>query len=112
MKPLEQYIDCMTRGDNLALAELFAENGILHDASFTKAGGNTLHLEGRKSIEMMFHNKFGTNGGPFPIQGLVCQGDSIARYLISFGDRVVPVIAILSPLDAQGKIQRLDILPL
>ena len=38
MKILEKYIDCMQRGDNVALADLFNEKGIFHDSSVTRVG--------------------------------------------------------------------------
>ena len=67
MTILEQYIDCMQKGDETALADLFNEYGVLHDSSVYKAGMDTIHLEGKMAVEMMFHHKFGFNGGPFPI---------------------------------------------
>ena len=70
MTILESYIDCMQRGDEAALADLFNEYGVLHDSSLIKAGMDTLHLEGRMAVEMMFHHKFGFNGGPFPIHSV------------------------------------------
>ena len=33
MKILEQYIECMKKGDCVALADLFNEYGVLHDSS-------------------------------------------------------------------------------
>ena len=32
MTILEQYIDCMQKGDETALADLFNEYGVLHDS--------------------------------------------------------------------------------
>ena len=37
MTILEQYIDCMQKGDEAALADLFNEYGVLHDSSVIKA---------------------------------------------------------------------------
>ena len=70
MTILEQYIDCMQKGDETALADLFNEYGVLHDSSVYKAGMDTIHLEGKMAVEMMFHHKFGFNGGPFPIHSV------------------------------------------
>lgn len=42
MTILESYIDCMQRGDEAALADLFNEYGVLHDSSLIKAGMDTL----------------------------------------------------------------------
>ena len=71
MDILEQYIAYMKEGDNEALADLFNKYGVLHDSSLIKIGKDTLHLEGKMAIEMMFHHKFGFNGGPFKINGKI-----------------------------------------
>ena len=55
MTLLEQYIDCMRKGDECALADLFSKDGILHDSSWTQVGEDTLHLSGKMAVEMMFH---------------------------------------------------------
>ena len=70
MTLLEQYIACMRAGDPVALADLFHKDGILHDSSWTRVGEDTMHLSGKMAIEMMFHHKFGFNGGPYPISGV------------------------------------------
>ena len=67
MTLLEQYIDCMKKGNNVALSELFEEKGVLHDSSVNKVGQDTIHLEGKMAVDMMFHHRFGFNGGPFQI---------------------------------------------
>ena len=67
---LEKYIACMQSGDNVALADLFDKHGVLHDSSLIKIGRDTMHLEGKMAIEMMFHNKFGFNRGAFPISAV------------------------------------------
>ncbi|MFR1872692.1 MAG: hypothetical protein ACLSXO_09335, partial [Coprococcus sp.] len=76
MTILEQFIDCMQQGNAVALADLFNEYGVLHDSSVMKAGMDTIHLEGKMAVEMMFHHKFGFNGGPFPIKGIRYKGDN------------------------------------
>lgn len=38
---------------------------MLHASSVAKAGIDTIHLEGRMAVEMMFHHKFGFNDGAF-----------------------------------------------
>ena len=68
MRILEQYMECMKKGDNIGLADLFNEKGILHDTSFLKLNKDIMHLEGKMAIEMMFHHRFGFNGGPFLLQ--------------------------------------------
>ena len=59
MRILEQYMECMKKGDNIGLADLFNEKGILHDTSFLKLNKDIMHLEGKMAIEMMFHHRFG-----------------------------------------------------
>lgn len=112
MTILEQYMDCMQRGDCVGLADLFNDYGVLHDSSVIKAGMDTMHLEGKMAVEMMFHHKFGFNGGPFPIHGIRYMGDRVVWYFITYHNRVVPVSAFLTEVDEEGKIMRLNIYPL
>ena len=112
MTILESYIDCMQRGDEAALADLFNEYGVLHDSSLIKAGMDTLHLEGRMAVEMMFHHKFGFNGGPFPIHSVKYLDGNTVWYFMTYNEHVVPVTAFLSGVDEDGKILRLNIYPL
>lgn len=112
MTILEQYMDCMQRGDCVGLADLFNDYGVLHDSSVIKAGMDTMHLEGKMAVEMMFHHKFGFNGGPFPIHGIRYMGDRVVWYFITYHNRVVPVSAFLTEVDEEGKIKRLNIYPL
>ena len=108
---LEQYIDCMRRGDNVGLADLFNDYGVLHDSSVIKAGMDTIHLEGKMAIEMMFHHKFGVNGGPFQITSVRYQGNC-ASYFIVYGKKVIHVTAFIAEMDDAGKIRRMNIYPL
>ena len=112
MTVLEQYIECMQKGDCIALADLFQDNGVLHDSSVVKAGMDTLHLEGKMAIEMMFHHKFGFNGGPFKIKGVRYVEDRIVWYFITYNNNLIPASAFLEDIDENGKIKRLDIYPL
>lgn len=112
MTLLEQYIDCMQKGDAAELANLFDDKGVLHDSSTRMAGMDTRHLEGKMAVEMMFHNRFGFNGGPFKITSVSYQSDNAVWYFICYGDTVVPVTAFLSEVSAEGKIKRLNIYPL
>ena len=112
MTILEQYIECMKKGDEVALADLFNEYGVLHDSSVIKAGMDTIHLEGKMAVEMMFHHKFGFNGGPFPIHSVKYVVDNTVWYFITYNDHVIPVTAFLSETDENGKIKRLNIYPL
>lgn len=112
MTVLEQYIDCMQRGDEIALADLFNMYGTLHDSSVCRAGMDTIHLEGKMAVEMMFHHKFGFNGGPFPIHSVKYMGNRTVWYFITYNGQVAPVTAFLSEVDEEGKIKRLNIYPL
>ena len=109
---LEKYIGAMQKGDNVALADLFDDYGVLHDSSLIKSGADTLHLEGKMGVEMAVHHKFGMNRGPFKITSVEYQDPDSVRYFISYGDRVYPVCAILSKINDKGLIERLNIYPL
>lgn len=102
----------MKQGSAVALADLFSEDGVLHDSSVEKVGMDTIHLEGKMAVEMMFHHKFGFNGGAFPIKGVRYQGENTVLYFITYNHLVVPVNAFLSEVDKAGKIKRLNIYPL
>ena len=112
MTLLEQYIACMRAGDPVALADLFHKDGILHDSSWTRVGEDTMHLSGKMAIEMMFHHKFGFNGGPYPISGVRYMEENVAWYFIVYKGQVVPVVAYLSSVDEDGKIDRLNNVPM
>ena len=112
MTLLEQYFDCMRRGDPVALADLFHKDGVLHDASWTRVGEDTIHLSGKMAIEMMFHHKFGVNRGQYPISGVKFMEENVAWYFIIYRGKVVPAVAYLSSVDEAGKIDRLNILPM
>ena len=107
MTLLEQYIACMRAGDPVALADLFHKDGILHDSSWTRVGEDTMHLSGKMAIEMMFHHKFGFNGGPYPISGVRYMEENVAWYFIVYKGQ-----AYLSSVDEDGKIDRLNIFPM
>lgn len=75
-------------------------------------GDDPLHLSGKMAVEMMFHHKFGTNGGSFPISGVKFMEENVAWYFIIYRGRVVPSVAYLSSETEDGKIDRLNILPM
>ena len=109
MTLLEQYIDCMEKGDAVGLANLFDDNGVLHDSSTRMAGMDTRHLEGKMAVEMMFHNRFGFNGGPFKITSVSYKNENTVCYFITYGNAVVPVTAFLADVSPEGKFKRLNI---
>ena len=80
MSMIELYVQCMKDGNNVGLADLFSERGVLHDTSVIRAGVDVIHLEGRMAIEMMFHHKFGFNGGPFKIHGVSYKDSNTVSY--------------------------------
>lgn len=108
MSLLEQYIECMKSGNAVQLADIFDDNAVLHDSSLIKIGKDTLHLEGKMAIEMMFHHKFGFNKGPFTITSVKYQCEDKVSYFISYGELVIPVIAFIESVD-KNKIKRLNI---
>ena len=112
MKLLERYIECMQSGDAPRLADLFSNDGVLHDSSLLKVGKDTLHLEGKMAVEMMFHHKFGFNGGPFRITGVRYHNDDTVWYFIQYNAQVVAVTAFLSEVSDDGLIRRLNVYPL
>ncbi|MDD3361136.1 MAG: hypothetical protein PHW34_05620 [Hespellia sp.] len=109
---LDKFVACMQKGDNIALADLFDLHGVLHDSSPIRVGLDTIHLEGRMAVEMMYHHKFGVNGGAYPITSIESQGEDSIRYFITYGGKVIPVCVILSKLTDTGLIQRINIYPL
>lgn len=112
MSIIEKFVDCMKRGDNVALADLFDDYGIFHDSSLIKLGEDTVHLEGKMAVEMMFHNKFGVNGGPFKITSVKITSDHSAYYFIQYKKGTIAVSAHISELCPDGKIKRINIYPL
>lgn len=112
MKILESYIECMKQGNAANLADLFSDDGVLHDSSMIKIGEDTLHLEGKMAVEMMFHHKFGFNGGAFPITGVRHKNDNTVWYFIEYHGRVLPVTAFLTDTAEDGRIKRLNVYPL
>lgn len=111
MNILEQYIQCMKNGNAIELADIFSEYGVLHDSSVNKVGMDTIHLEGKMAVEMMFHHKFGFNGGPFPIYSVTYPMPNMVNYFVAYGSKIIPVCAFLTEVDEEGKIMRLNIYP-
>lgn len=109
MKTLQRFVECMQKGDPVGLADLFAADGVFHDASWNRVGMDTVHLEGKMAVEMLFHHKFGVNGGPFPISGVQQKDQSAVWYFIQYDHRVVQVMAYLSEVDENGLIKRMNV---
>lgn len=109
---LERFVYCMKMGNQVELADLFDKNGVLHDSSQLKIGKDTIHLEGRMAIEMMYHHRFGFNRGAFPITSVEYKGDDMVWYFIQYGMFIVPVCAILAELTEEGLIRRMNVYPL
>lgn len=111
MNLLEQFIERMQEGNAAKLADLFCDNGVLHDSSYLKIGKDTLHIEGKMGIEMVFHNRFGMNRGPFKITSIKIVDEKNAWYFIEYQNAVVAVNAVLTAVE-NGKIKRINIYPL
>ena len=75
-------------------------------------GEDTLHLSEKMAVEMMFHHKFGYSGNPFPVSGVKFMEENVAWYFIVCHGRIVPVVAYLSSVTGNGKIDRLNTLPI
>ena len=90
------FIQRMQEGNAAALADLFCDDAVLHDSSYVKIGKDTLHVVGKMGIEMIFHNRFGTNRGPFKITSVKIINETTAWYFIVLNNTVVPVTAFLS----------------
>lgn len=112
MEIIEKYIKAMQDGDNVELADLFDDYGILHDSSLLKIKEEPIHLEGKMAIEMMFHNRFGVNRGPFKITSLKIVNDHSAYYFIQYPKGIVAVFAYISEITEDGMIKRMNIYPL
>ncbi|MDO5715858.1 MAG: hypothetical protein Q4P25_04705 [Tissierellia bacterium] len=108
---LELFIERMQEGNAAKLADLFCDDGVIHDSSYIKVGKDTLHVVGKMGIEMIFHNRFGMNRGPFKITSVQIINETTAWYFITHNNTVVPVTAFLSAVE-DGKIKRLNIYPL
>ena len=100
------------KGNNVALSELFEEKGVLHDSSVNKVGQDTIHLEGKMAVDMMFHHRFGFNGGPFQILDVQYQGTKYRLLLYYVSTKIHSVTAIISSVGENGKIKRMNIFPL
>lgn len=108
---LEQFIDAMKKGDKEELANLFDEKSSLHDMTPQKVGQDPLYLEGKKTIEMMFHYKFGFQGKGYPIYNVKIETEDYGTYTIEYGGKLVKVIVEVREVTAEGKIKRLHIYP-
>ena len=64
------------------------------------------------AVEMMFHHKFGMNGGPFKITGVQYKGPDCVWYFIFYGGKIIPVNVYITKTDENGKIKRMNIYPL
>lgn len=108
MKLIDQLIQALQSGDAKQVSALFCEEGILHDASQLRLGQPALHLEGRMGIEMSYHNRFGFNGGPYQMTGLVRSSDECYFALITYPAGTVEVCLHLVATQ-EGKIKRLNL---
>ena len=70
-----------------------------------------IHLEGKMAVDMMFHHRFGFNGGPFQILDVQYQEPNTVSYFIMYQQKFIPVTAIISSVGENGKIKRMNIFP-
>ncbi len=109
---LERFVHCMKIGNEVELVDLFDKYGVLHDSSQLKIGKDTVHLEGKMAIEMMYHHRFGFNHGAFPITSVEYKSEDMVWYFIQYGEAIVPVCAILAEVTEAGLIRRMNVYPL
>lgn len=108
---LEQFIDAMKKGDKEELANLFDEKGSLHDMISQKVGQDPLYLEGKKTIEMMFHYKFGFQGKGYSIYNLNMKTEDNATCMIEYSGKLVKIRIEVREMTVEGKIKRLHMYP-
>lgn len=106
---LEQLIEAMKMGDEKELANLFDEKGSFHDMTPQKVGQDPLYLEGKKTIEMMFHYKFGFQGKGYSIYNLNIESEEYGTCTIEYSGKLVKVIVEIREVTSEGKIKRLHI---
>ena len=109
MNMLEKYIRLMQEGNVEEIANLFSEDGILHDSSWLKVKKDILHVEGRKGIEMLLHNKVGFNGGKFNIANVKFYSNEAVSYIIKYGNQIVEAFAYIKEYDENGYMKKLYI---
>ena len=109
MTLLQQFIECMKQGDNLALANLFCEKCIFHDSSLNRIGLDTIHIKGKSAVEMAFHNRFGFNQGPFKITAEKYINETLAWYFVEYKQGVIPVSVFVIIDEKTNKISQLNI---
>ncbi|MDY4888921.1 MAG: hypothetical protein SO135_04145 [Sphaerochaetaceae bacterium] len=112
MVKILDFVQALQDGKAAELADLFSMNAVLHDSSMLKLREEPMHLEGKFAIEMMFHHKFGFNGGGYKIRAIKCRDENRSWYFIFYGGIVVNVTAQIEERDEEGKIKRLNIYPL
>ncbi|MDO4595281.1 MAG: hypothetical protein Q4B52_07865 [Tissierellia bacterium] len=108
---IKNFLEKIEQGNAKELAELFCDDCILHDSSLIKAGEDTLHAVGKMAVEMIFHNKFGLNGGGFKIFSKDIKDEKRAWYFIDYKNKIIPVMADISETQ-DGKIKRINVYPL
>ena len=112
MVTILDFINALKEGKADKMADLFSDNGVLHDSSLLRLGQDSMHLEGKFAVEMMFHHKFGFNGGGYTVRAEKCIDEDRAWYFILYKGIVVNVTAQIEDRDEDGKIKRLNIYPL
>lgn len=109
MISIKEFIDTMKEGNAQKLASLFDDTAMFYDNSEEKVGKKNITVHGKMSIEMIFHNKFGMNGGPFPISGETVYDENCADFIISNAGKAIYVHAFINER-TNDKIKRLNIL--
>lgn len=112
MVSIQDFIERLRLGKADEMANLFDLYGVLHDSSPIRVGQDTMHLEGRLAVEMMFHHRFGFMGGGYDIRAVEIKDDSRAWYFILYKGIAVPVTAQIEEWNEEGLIKRINVYPL
>lgn len=111
MQLIDKFLDALKTGNAQKVADLFTDDGILHDSSQLRLGKPSLNLRGRMAIEISYHNRFGFNGGAFPLHSPVRKNDSMYYIFITYQPDTVACCIHLAE-ERDNKIARLNIYPL
>lgn len=109
MRAIEKYVDALVKGDNKALADIFAPEGTLRDYCPNSTGRQEYHVYGREAIDMFFKNKFTFR--QYLVSNVEIVNDTQAEFIASIGGYYVMAIATVRRVDENGLIERLTVRP-
>ena len=92
MSLLQDYRECVEKGDAGRMASLFAAEGHFYDEAPTKLGGEPISLKGRENLEAFFKQIFGQGG--LGVSNVAINGNAI-RYDIEVGGMVLLCLGVM-----------------